>query len=234
MKHLTIFTFLIVFISNQLFGQKQNDLSLNPTSQKPYFSMGWATQATRYSTGNREFDRPFLNGLFTPGNELQVSYHFSEKLSVTTGANYQSIAIHSVRYERGLNLAVNRNNVYIKQISIPLFLAFTTFDNNKNFYQQLVAGGYWGKILNDHYIKEVHVMREGWFENGSYTNYDLKKSFYNLYAGYRVNYRISQKFHLNAEPFFAYQLKNDKIIEHVYNRFLFGFKGGLTYNFRIQ
>ena len=234
MKQSTIFTILILFISNQLFGQLQNDLSLNSTSQKPNFSIGWMALATRYSTGDREFDRPFLNGLFTPGNELQVSYYFSEKLAVTTGANYQSISIHSKRFERGVNLAVNRNNVYIKQVSIPLFLALTTFDNNKNFYQQLVAGGYLGKILNDHYIKEIYAMGEGWFEYGSYTNYDLKKDFYNLYAGYRMNYRISQKFHLTAEPFLSYQLKNDKIIEHVYNRFLFGFKGGLTYNFRIQ
>lgn len=234
MKHSTIFMFLIVFVGNQLFGQKQSELSLQSTHKRHNFSIGWATQATRYSTGEKEFDRPFLNGLFTPGNELQLGYHFSENLAMITGANYQTIAIHSSRYERGVNLAVNRNNVYIKQVSIPLFLALKTFDNNKNLYQQLVAGGYLGKILNDHYIKEVHEMGEGWFEYGSYTNYDLKKDFYNLYAGYRVNYRITKEFHLNVEPFLSYQLKNDKIIEHVYNRFLFGFKGGLTYNFRIQ
>ena len=236
MKKLLLIILSTAFVVYHSYSQSNDRIGKNSKgnsiSNSYHFSVGWAIQATRYSTSDRDFERPFLDGLLTPGNELQISFFITENLAVTSGANYQVIAIHSKRYERGENLAKPRNNAYIKQISIPLLLSFQIFNNSKNFSQHLVVGNYFGKILNDHFINEIYTNGSGSFENGSYTNYLTKKNFYQIYAGYKLNCKITPEFQLFFEPFGSFYLKNDEIIENVYHRFLFGFKTGLKYNLK--
>jgi hypothetical protein len=242
MKHLysCIAISLVIFfgINIQLSGQEiykpdfitREKSQENNSGRKYYFLIGWAYTATRYSTGNRDFERPFYSGILTQGNEFQVGFHFSRKWSLISGINLNVIAINSIPYERGVNADVNRHNVYIHQISYPILIMFEVFDNNKAFYQQLVTGIYLGTVLNSYYINQLFDSGKGWQESGSYTNGDPKTHFYNLYGGTKLNYRISNKFHLGMEPFISYQLENDQIIINVYNRFLFGFKVNLMFN----
>jgi hypothetical protein len=236
MKKLLLIILSTAFVVYHSYSQSNDSLGKksirNSISNGYHFSVGWAIQATRYSTYDRNFERPFLDGLLTPGNELQISFHITENLAVTSGTNYQVIAIHSKRYERGENLAIPRNNSYIKQISIPLLLSFQIFNNNKKFSQHLVVGNYFGKIINDHFINEIYTNGSGSFESGSHTNYLTNKNFYQVYTGYKMICKITPEFQLFFEPFGSFHLKNDEIIENVYNRFLFGFKTGLKYNLK--
>jgi hypothetical protein len=210
---------------------QKRDTTQIPDAGDSNFFISLITQATRYSTGNREYYRPFLSGFLTPGSEIQIGYQINSKWSISTGANYQVIAIHSTKYDRGINDELPRKSAYIKQFSFPVLLSFTLRHNEK-FNQVIVAGFYWGQTFNDHYITEKYFPREGgWYEAGTYSTFNSGKTFYNIYSGIKINYKITNQFKLHSEPFIACQLQNNDIIENVYNRLFFGIKTGLSYNF---
>jgi hypothetical protein len=208
----------------------KRDTLKNLEARENKFIISFITMATRYSTG-KDYYRPFLSGFLTPANEIQMGYQINSKWSIATGVNYQVIAIHSTKYERAINDEVPRKSAYIKQFSFPVFISFTIRDKEK-LYQQIVAGLYWGQTFNDHYIIEKYYPREGgWLEAGTYNTFNSSNTFYNIYSGVNINYRITRQFKFNIEPFISYQLQNNNIIENVYNRLFFGIKTGLSYNF---
>ena len=226
-----ILTFVLHSYAKPYSGQKTDSLKIHEDNQNNFY-VSLITIATRYSTGNKDYYRPFLSGFLTPGNEIQIGYQINQKWSIATGANYQAIAIHSTKYDRGINDEIPRKSAYIKQFSFPVLLSFTLWDKEK-FNQLLVAGWYWGKTFNDHYIIENYFPRKGgWYEAGTYSTFISDKTFNNIYAGIKINYRITDQFKFNIEPFITYQLKNDDIIENVYDRLFFGIKTGLSYNFK--
>ena len=238
MKKTTLSLTLIGIIIFQV-GFSQNYPNMeNPDNVKTeneknrFFSIGYAFTATHYSTSDRDFIRPFYSGILSQGSEFQTGFHWAKRWSVISGVALNVVAINSIPYEHGVNEAVNRHNVYINQISVPLLIMLKVYDNSKKCYHQTIIGVYWGTILNDFYINQLFDSGQGWYDSGSYTNNNQKNNFYDLYAGYNFNYKITNQFHLFVEPFLSYQLKNKQIITNVYDRFMFGFKAGLTFNFK--
>lgn len=220
MKYIKVFLVIFICIPINLLAQD--------------ISIGWSSSGTRYIPEKGKYyyaDHDFIS----PGFELQVSYHFSDKWIIMSGINYMSFFFKTPIK----NETYPPSQIYSllgKDLSIPILLRYNFMRLSPTCHLGFSPGMYFAFPL---YAQET--IDEKIYGGGGYLareiNYYKPAKYSFAYAGLGVFKTISPDFEIYAEPFGSYQLEksaNQAIDSKEFrSRFWYGIKLGINYSFKV-
>ena len=223
MKHIKLLLFVFIFVP------------INCISQD--FSIGWANLGTRFIPINNEQNYSNYD-ILSPGFELQLSYHYHDNWSITSGVNYQSLYFRSPYPRRSYNPPPFVASLLEKSISIPVLIKYDFLRIGASTHVGITTGIYFAFPLyhQETYYSVGNPKIPG--DDESYV-FDYKPYKYSyIYLGCGVTKAINTRFQAYAEPFACNILKEVRdgslVTQKYRGNFWYGIKVGINYSFKIN
>lgn len=223
MKRIKLFLIFFTFVHITCFAQ---DLSI-----------GLANLGTRFIPIKDELDYSNFD-ILSPGFELQLSYHYHDNWSITTGANYQSLYFRSPIQWRSYNSPPFVASLLNKAICIPVLIKYNFLKTGASTRVGITTGIYFAfpRYHQETYYSVGNPKISG--DDQAYVFDYLPYKYSYMYLGCGITKTLNSRYKIYAEPFACHILKEVRdgslVTQKYRNSFWSGIKLGINYSFKIK